>query len=279
MPKINWADAQAAWEGGASKNMVAKTFGVSVTAISAHQNKEGWKRIDAESVGTPATVDLSDHPQVMVHDLAAELDAAQAEIAKLRTQVQATVKEAYVPIMDTAADVVDFYGAERLEKMAARVINRERKTDGFPPHDFSEEVSPKVRRQLESRRDEIVQLVLDRKTMWAGTNNLRTVKMAYPDKTQPGGFRLVAIPVEQNFNNEKANPGANLRHYQRKGFLLAVPTRCMRAQCWAKAAADGGGRLLFGGYCSVEHQADDPLTNARRVGGVTSTETVRMIPS
>ena len=147
MPEKNdWVSIRNAWESGVSKNQVAKDFGVSVTAVTAQQKKEGWTRQpEAESVGTPATVDLSEHPLVESHDKVAELEA---EIARLKAEVQGQKREAHIPMLDTAEQVLAFYGYDRLANIAAKRINRERKQDGFTPYDFSEEDSLKVRGML-----------------------------------------------------------------------------------------------------------------------------------
>lgn len=270
MPEKNdWVSIRNAWESGVSKNQVAKDFGVSVTAVTAHQKKEGWTRADAEPVGTPATVDLSEHPLVESHDKVAELEA---EIARLKAEVQGQKREAHIPMLDTPEQVLAFYGYDRLANIAAKRINRERKQDGFLAVEFAEK-DPRLDKPIR----ETIEIILERKTSEAGKNNLRTIKMALPDRKQPGGFKLAALPVEENFNNERANPGANVRFYQRKGWLMVVPFRCRRGPCWAKAAVDAGGQFVFDGYCSREHLADDPVANARKIPGVTTS--VRMIPA
>ena len=269
MPKIDWAAARTAWEAGMSKNQVARTFGVSVTAITDHQRKEGWHKGDTPppSVGD---FDVSAVPQVALHDEVARLEA---EVARLRA-AQGKPETFNLPVLNTSKDVINLYGMARLKTIAAKQVNRTRKQDGFLPIEFDTD-DPR----LNAFVDETIQVILDRKTAEAGKNNLRTVKMVLPDKKQPGGGRLVALPVEANFNNEKANPGASIRLYRKKRFVVATPPRCMRGPCWAEAPVLPGGEFQFGGYCSAGHLADDPVANARKIGGITSTESIRMVPA
>lgn len=275
--KIDWSEARADYEAGMSQAAVARKYEVSVSSVRNHKKSEGWIAPADDDVTTENAsftesvieafgddvIDVSDDPSIRIAQLEAELAASKAQLAEASDDIKVT-------LYDTVAGVIDYFGADRIAKIARTKLNAERKAQGFPPVELALD-----NYEVQEKVQELAEELLSRRTKFAGENNLRTVKMAYPDQRMPQGYRLVAIPVEPTFNDEVARPGRALSLQRAKGFKLAVPVICHRGPCWLPAA-QANGKLTFEGYCSEAHMNDDPFLHAKKVGGVTVRRQVKL---
>ena len=271
--KEQWQDARKDWEDGLSLDRVSKKYGVSVTTVRGHKEKEGWVR-NGEPVDPPDTPDTVPaailpqvHESVALEEALAELAALKAERDTLAAQVGQLARDVKLDLPTTPEGVVEFFGREHIEFIALNRFNRERKSRGFNPVELTAG-EPALENAIRKTAEEF----LKRQKKWGGESALRTIKMAKADPETPTGWRVVAIPWEPTINQPVSGPEgakAAIDRYLRKGFKVISPQLCHRGPCYVPAAIENG-RLKYHGYCSAEHEAGDPFLNAKTAKGVTT---------
>lgn len=265
--KEQWNDARSDWENGLSLDKTAKKYGVSVTTVRNHKEKEGWVRKGEtpDSVDDPVAVPAEVFPEVAE---ATEVEQLRAELAKLQAERDTLARDVALSLPTTVEGVIQFYTRQHLEFVALNRYNRQRRNQGFNPVELLSGDPVLERETLK-----LAEQLLTRQKSWAGESNLRTYKMAKKNPSSPSGWTITAIPFEPTINNAAAGPAGQaeaINRYVRKGFRLIVPQLCQRGPCYAPAAIEKG-KLLFQGYCSQAHMDGDPFINANRVRGVTTT--------
>ncbi len=153
-------------------------------------------------------------------------------------------------ILNNKDDVVARFGRQKLEDLARKelaVVNRRRASQNLPPIDFGPE-------EMERRLQEVMEdLLNDRILNGAATSGPlpKTLKMLVPNGS------LVQIPYEAQINNLAGSMEDAIARYRNKGYKLAVDDEgrmlCPAQNCWNSATTEGG-RNVFGGYCSADHQ-------------------------
>lgn len=278
LTKEQWHEVRTDWEDGLSLDKVARKYGVSVTSVRAHKEKEGWVRKGdpIAAPDAPDTVPAAIFPEVqaaeednaLIAELRAKLAEAEEREQTLAAQVGQLAKDIKMTLPSTVEELIDYMGREHIEFIALNRFNRERRNQGFNPVEL-QSGEPLLEREVLKTAAQF----LKRQKSWSGESNLRTVKMARPNPESPTGYDIRAIPWEPTINQPVSGPeGARfaLNRYLLKGFKIISPQLCHRGPCYAKAAIENG-KLLYDGYCSPEHRADDPFLNSAARKGVTTT--------
>lgn len=272
--KEQWLDARLDWEAGLSLDKVAQKYGVSVTTVRSHKDKEGWARLPEVPVVpvVPTVPAEALEPIVAESDAIASLEAEvvrlRAEAAEAKAAADALRTDIKLSLPTTKQGVIDYFGRPYMEKIALTRYNRERRSQGFNPVELLSG-DPVLEAEVQRTAEQF----LNRQTSWAGESNLRTLKMARPDPNNPTGYRVVGIPVEPTINQPQSGAEGQaqaIRRYTSKGWKLITPQLCQRGPCHAVAATEDG-KLKYQGYCSAEHMAGDPFINQKAMAGMTTT--------
>lgn len=273
MPKHSEATklgAQTMWESGLGLKSVANAVGVTASTIARWRDDGNWTRTTG-NVDDPiveifgdqtapipvATIAGSGRMGELEQRLAdAERRAREAE--EEADRLRPTKKVALYSTPDEVADVLGEDKMAELVELRLGQINVERLKRGALPIEFDPDS-----RMYQSERANIIAELLERRSRWANQNSLRTIKLVHPKG------HLIAYPLEEQFNNEKAAPGRSVQFLRDKGFKLAVPYLCQRGNCWKVAPVENG-QFVYSGYCTPEHRAGDPYLNAKKIEGVST---------
>lgn len=226
---------------------------MSANGKSGHERSRDHLRLKtlkyADPDDLPTIIDAM--PEGEAQKMRAELDRLRAEVEKLRSENKDLTPFYTWPVFKTPEDVREFLGPEKLRESAESMIvaqDRDRGKRGLPPQWSTDRASYEVR--IEKLIDEICKEAVDDASKW--TRNLsksirmRTIKMVKTDGT------MIQVPVEPQINNGAGSIADPIERYKRKGYKMASPVRCALRDCFAEAA-NSGGRMTLGGYCSPEH--------------------------